>query len=268
MSTIDLKTGYHQVKIYTPDMDKTAFVCPFGVYRSTRMPFGLKTAPATFQRLIDLFRNGQKVNTLAYLDDIIIMSPTFEQHLEDLRLVFKGLQQLQANRENCHFMCQKVKYLGHLITRSGIEVDPVSHYGHSSTKECDLKREALAVVWTLEKFRGYIEGVEIRVPGSDHQPLKWSSNDIREEQLKDADLKIVETFEQSSKDENFINWTSRGYLMSQGVLYRYAPESDSEEAQLVVPKQEWSDILKAHHDAPTAGHYEEGTYQRISKRYY
>ncbi|KAF8781660.1 Transposon Ty3-G Gag-Pol polyprotein like [Argiope bruennichi] len=60
MSTIDLKSGYHRVKIYTPDMDKTAFICPFGVYRFTRMPFGLKTVPATFQRLIDLFRNGLK----------------------------------------------------------------------------------------------------------------------------------------------------------------------------------------------------------------
>ncbi|KAF8772010.1 Transposon Tf2-11 polyprotein like [Argiope bruennichi] len=97
-----------------------------------------------------------------------------------------------------------------------------------------------------------------------------SSSDIREEQLKDADLKkIIETFEQSSKDENFLDWTSRGYLMPQGVLHRNAPETDSEEAQLVVPKQEWDDILKAHHGALTAGHYdEEGTYQRISKRYY
>ncbi|KAF8795432.1 Retrovirus-related Pol polyprotein like [Argiope bruennichi] len=128
MSIIALKAGYHQVKMYTPDMDKTAFVCPFGVYRLTRMPFGLKTAQAIFQRLIDFFRNGLKVNMLAYLDDLNIMPPpTFEQHLEDLRLVFKRLQQfkLQENREKCHFMCQKVKCLGYLITRSGIEVDPV-----------------------------------------------------------------------------------------------------------------------------------------------
>ncbi|KAF8788308.1 Retrovirus-related Pol polyprotein like [Argiope bruennichi] len=127
MSAIDLKAEYHQVKMYTLDMDKTAFVCPFGVYRLTRMPFGLKTASATFQRLIDLFRNGLKVNTLVYLDDIIIMSSTFEQYLEDLCLVFKRLKQfkLQANREKCHFMYQKVKYLEHLITRSDIEVDPV-----------------------------------------------------------------------------------------------------------------------------------------------
>ncbi|KAF8789681.1 Retrovirus-related Pol polyprotein like [Argiope bruennichi] len=132
MSTIDLRAGYHQVKMYTPDMDKIAFVCSFGVYRFTRMPFGLKTPPATFQRLIDFFRNGLKQ--------------------------FK----LQANREKCHFMCQKVKYLGHLITRSGIEVDLVKvlaimdslpahhdaptagHYGEEQTYQQISKRYYLS----------------------------------------------------------------------------------------------------------------------------
>ncbi|GFX73477.1 retrovirus-related Pol polyprotein from transposon 17.6 [Trichonephila clavipes] len=75
ISTIDLKSGYLQVNVNPADRDKTTFVCPFGTYQFKRMPFGLKNAPAPFQRLMDIFRRGLPV--LAYLDDIIIMPPTF-----------------------------------------------------------------------------------------------------------------------------------------------------------------------------------------------
>ncbi|GFS88283.1 transposon Tf2-6 polyprotein [Trichonephila clavipes] len=86
------------------------------------MPFGLRNAPATFQRLIDQFRNGlPNVNILVYLDDI----ETFEQHIEDLRMVFGRLKnfKLCANRKKCKFVCSRVKYLGLWITPKGIEVD-------------------------------------------------------------------------------------------------------------------------------------------------
>ncbi|GFU80768.1 retrovirus-related Pol polyprotein from transposon 297 [Trichonephila clavipes] len=78
MSTLDLKSGYHQVEVNPADQDKTAFVCPFGTFRYKRMPFGLRNAPATFQRLMDQFRNGlPNVNILVYLDDIVVLSETF-----------------------------------------------------------------------------------------------------------------------------------------------------------------------------------------------
>ncbi|GFT27069.1 retrovirus-related Pol polyprotein from transposon 297 [Trichonephila clavipes] len=254
-STIDLKSGYHQVNVNPADRNKTAFVCPFGTYRFKRMPFGLKNAPATFQRLMDIFRRGLPV--LAYLDDIIIMPPTLEQHLADLKAVFKHLIdfKLRANREKCQFSYSRVKYLGLWITPQGIKVD---HEKTSATlgipppknqpkkkafwkwseeeekafqtlKQClvsppilkqadfskpflirtdasnyapgavllqgedkeehpvefssrllnpaernysTTEREALAVVWALNKFRGYIDGASINV-ASDHQPLRW-----------------------------------------------------------------------------------------------
>ncbi|GFT01023.1 retrovirus-related Pol polyprotein from transposon 297 [Trichonephila clavipes] len=123
ISTIDLKSGYHQVNVNPAVRNKTAFVCPFGTCRFKRMPFGLKNAPATFQRLMDIFRRGLPV--LAYLDDIIIMSPTFEQHLSDMEAVFKRLMdfKLRANREKYQFSCSRVKYLGLWITPQGIKVD-------------------------------------------------------------------------------------------------------------------------------------------------
>ncbi|GFT43635.1 retrovirus-related Pol polyprotein from transposon 17.6 [Trichonephila clavipes] len=126
MSTIDLQSGYHQVKVADVDQDKTAFVCPFGTYRYLRMPFGLRNAPATFQRLIDKFRSGLKdVFALSYLDDTIVLSETFGKHLEDLEKVFERLSifKLHANRDKCHFACDRVKYLGFWITKDEIEAD-------------------------------------------------------------------------------------------------------------------------------------------------
>ncbi|GFW69263.1 hypothetical protein TNCV_2366411 [Trichonephila clavipes] len=106
MSTLDLRAGYHQEKVYVEDQDKTAFVCPFGTYRFLRMPYGLRNAPATFQRLMNRFCNGlEDILALPYLDDIIVLSETFEKHMFDLKTIFERLLhfKLKTNREKCHF---------------------------------------------------------------------------------------------------------------------------------------------------------------------
>ncbi|KAF8792078.1 Transposon Ty3-I Gag-Pol polyprotein like [Argiope bruennichi] len=93
MSILDLKTGYHQIEVNPAERDKTGFVCPFGTFRYKRMPFGLRNAPATFQRLMDRFRNGFPAgNILVYLDDIFVLSETFGQHIQDLKLVSECLK--------------------------------------------------------------------------------------------------------------------------------------------------------------------------------
>ncbi|GBN42240.1 Transposon Ty3-G Gag-Pol polyprotein [Araneus ventricosus] len=123
MSTIDLKSGYHQINVHPADRDKTAFVYPFGTFRFKIMPFGLRKAPATFQRLMDMF--CRNLPAMAYLDDIIVSSPTFDQHLLDMETAFLKLKdyKLLANR-SCHFACSRVRYLGFWITSREIEVDP------------------------------------------------------------------------------------------------------------------------------------------------
>ncbi|GFU88404.1 hypothetical protein TNCV_3353441 [Trichonephila clavipes] len=97
-----------------------------------------------------------------------------------------------------------------------------------------------------------------------------SCKDMREAQLKDDNLKkIIDSFESPLKTEEYANWTERGFLMNQGVLYRYVPDADSAEAQLVIPTAERELIMKRHHNDPIAGHYgEEGTFQKIARRYY
>ncbi|GFY18127.1 retrovirus-related Pol polyprotein from transposon 412 [Trichonephila clavipes] len=88
--------------------------------------------------------------------------------------------------------------------------------------------------------------------------------------MKDEELvKIISCLEDPDKNVNYVNWVERCYLMNQGVLFRYAPDSESEEAQLVIPSHERTLILKNHHDAPMASHYgAKGTYTRIVKNYY
>lgn len=127
MTTIDLHSGFWQIKIRPEDREKTAFVTPFGMYQFRRMPFGLRNASATFQRLINKFKNElPHMKLLTYLDDLILISTTFETHLTELHQLFQHLRKykLRANREKCRFACSEVKYLGHIITTKGIKMDP------------------------------------------------------------------------------------------------------------------------------------------------
>lgn len=97
-----------------------------------------------------------------------------------------------------------------------------------------------------------------------------SPTETRDQQLKDDNLKeIIEALESADDDDEMRKWTTRGYLLHDGVLYRYAPNVDSEEAQLVIPVHERRDILRSYHDDPTAGHYRtQHTLHRIINRYF
>ena len=96
-----------------------------------------------------------------------------------------------------------------------------------------------------------------------------SATETRDSQLQDPELKtIVEAFEAPESDD-FMRYTARGYIMSEGVLYRYSPETNLEEPQLVVPSHERENVLKEYYDIVTAGHYGvKRTLSRISQRYF
>ncbi|PIK45975.1 hypothetical protein BSL78_17183 [Apostichopus japonicus] len=122
-STIDLISGYHQVEMAEEDAQRTAFITPFGLYQYVRMPFGLCNAPGTFQRLMQACLGDQYFQSLlCYLDDILVYSSTFEDHLERLNLVFQRLRQhgLKIKPSKCEFFRPEVRYLGHRVTREGV----------------------------------------------------------------------------------------------------------------------------------------------------
>ena len=127
-STLDLKSGYWQVELKEKDKAKTAFqVGTLGFYECNRMPFGLCNAPATFQRLMERCMGELNLrDCLIYLDDIIIFSSTFEEHVERLQAVFERLQEnnLKLKPSKCKLFRSKVSYLGHVVSQEGIHTDP------------------------------------------------------------------------------------------------------------------------------------------------
>ena len=127
-STLDLKSGYWQVPIQEQDKEKTTFRTSSGqLFEFNEVPFGLCNAPATFSRLMDRVLAGLHWETcLFYLDDIIVVAATWEEHLARLRQVFERLRhaQLTLGAEKCTFAAKEVSYLGHRVTSEGLLPDP------------------------------------------------------------------------------------------------------------------------------------------------
>lgn len=161
MSTIDLQSGFWQVPLAEEDKDKTCFITPFGTYRFNRMPFGLRNAPMTFSRLMHRFRSGLGERAVfAYLDDILILSETFQEHFDDISAVFSRLREfnLRARREKCFFIRNSVKYLGHVISTSGIAPDPAKVEAISKMLYPKGTKHVASFVATCSWYRKFISG--------------------------------------------------------------------------------------------------------------
>lgn len=126
-SSLDLQSGYHQIRITEQDVPKTAFVTPMGSFQFKVLCFGLTNAPATFQRVMNqIFAPYIGKFVLIYLDDILIMSRTPEEHAQHLRIVLEVLRKnnLYAKLTKCEFARPQLKFLGHIVGKHGIAVDP------------------------------------------------------------------------------------------------------------------------------------------------
>ena len=127
MSFMDAYSGFHQIPLWTEDQEKTAFVTEQGLYCYTVMQFGLKNAPATFQRLVNtVFQEQLGRNIEAYIDDMIVKSKRKDDHLQDLRETFATLRRhrMMLNPKKCVFGVESGKFLGFLIDQRGIEANP------------------------------------------------------------------------------------------------------------------------------------------------
>ncbi|PAA63097.1 hypothetical protein BOX15_Mlig014814g1 [Macrostomum lignano] len=126
-TTIDCKQGFNQVVVDEADRYKTAFYSTRGLMQFKKMGFGMCNSPATFQRLMELVMSGLTwEEVLVYVDDLIVFSRSFEEHLASLRKVFDRLRAagLKLNKDKSVFAHRSVKYLGHIVSREGIRPDP------------------------------------------------------------------------------------------------------------------------------------------------
>ena len=158
---IHLRQGYHQIRLSESSIPLTAFRTRYGHYEFSVLPFGLTNAPASFMTLMnDVFRNELDKFVIVYLDDILVYSRTWEEHLKHIRVVLTKLreQRLYGKISNCEFGIQEVEYLGHILQPSGIRVDPhkTSIIKQWPTPTC--KKHVQSFLGLVNYYRRFIKG--------------------------------------------------------------------------------------------------------------
>jgi hypothetical protein len=126
-SKLDLRAGYHQIRVRPEDEQKTAFKTHHGHFQFRVMPFGLTNAPATFQCVMNsVFAPYLRKFVIVFLDDILVYSSSWSEHLQHLQLILQTLRdsQFYAKKSKCNFGLNNIQYLGHIISDAGVSTDP------------------------------------------------------------------------------------------------------------------------------------------------
>jgi len=160
-TAIDVRDAYYRVRMKEGEEWKTAFKTRFGLYEYLVMPFGLTNAPATFQELInDTLREYLDDFATAYLDDVLIFSTTLKEHVQHVRKVLDRLRQkdLPVKLSKCEFHKHRIRFLGHIISDKGIEVDPERIKSIQEWPQPTNVTEIQAFVGLVNYDRKFIEG--------------------------------------------------------------------------------------------------------------
>ena len=160
-SKIDLRSGYHQLRVRENDVSKTAFRTRYGHYEFLMMPFGLTNAPAAFMDLMNrVFSPYLDKFVIVFIDDILVYSGSPEEHAEHLRAVLQILRecQLYAKFSKCQFWLDKVAFLGHVISEKGISVDPQKIEAIVNWKPPTNVYEVRSFLGLAGYYRKFVEG--------------------------------------------------------------------------------------------------------------
>ena len=160
-SKIDLRSSYHQLKIKEADIPKTAFRTRYGHYEFLVMPFGLTNAPAIFMDLMNkVFRPYLNKFLIVFIDDILVYSSSSDDHEKHLRIVLQTMRdkQLYAKLSKCEFWKDKVAFLGHVISKEGIFVDPKKIEAVVAWERPTNVTEVRSFLGLAEYYRRFVEG--------------------------------------------------------------------------------------------------------------
>lgn len=160
-SKIDLRSGYHQLKIRPEDIPKTAFTTRYGLYEFTVMSFGLTNAPAYFMNMMNkVFMEFLDKFVVVFIDDILVYSKNEEEHENHLRLILGKLRenQLYAKFSKCEFWLSQVAFLGHIVSAGGFAVDPAKVEAVMDWKQPKFVTEVRSFLGLAGYYRRFIEG--------------------------------------------------------------------------------------------------------------
>ena len=185
-SSLDMASGYYQIPVAPEDIHKTAFICHLGLFEFEVAPFGLATIPETYQRMIDKLIAGMRYKMcIGYLDDILLWSTNFDQHLERLDLLFGAIRKanLRLQPTKCYFCKEEIKFLGWVVNATGHKPDPEKVTAIEKFKSPTNRTEIKRFLGMCSYFRDSIENFAIiaaplnRLLGK-KIPWEWS---LREE---------------------------------------------------------------------------------------
>jgi hypothetical protein len=194
-SKIDLRSGYHQVRIADEDVQKTAFRTRYGHFEFLVLPFGLTNAPATFMHLMQtIFRPFLDDFVIVFLDDILIYSKTLEEHKKHIEQVLELLRQnkLYAKKSKCEFFKRSIEFLGHTLSGSGkgMQEDKVKAIREWPVpKNASEIRSFLGLAGWYQEFVKGFSAIVAPISELTHKdtPFVWTNAQQQAfEQLKDA----------------------------------------------------------------------------------
>ena len=168
-TTLDLGSAFWQVPLRKKDREKTGFACELGLYQWKRMPFGLCNATATFQRLMAqaLTRVTKKYGNLVmcYVDDVVIATPTLEDHIDRLDEVFGCMKRagLKCKPSKCEILRDSIKYLGRMVDRHGVRPDPEAVEAVLTWKASRTDTQLLSFLGFANYYREFIKGYADKV---------------------------------------------------------------------------------------------------------
>jgi hypothetical protein len=180
-STLDLQSGFHQIRINEADVPKTAFLTPFGQYHFKVLSFGFCNSPATFQAMMNkTFAPLLYKGVLVYLDDILIYAKTREEHDRLLEEVLQILEknQFYARLSKCEFEKDSLKYLGHIISKDGISVDPIKTQVVQNWPQPSSVKQVRSFLGLANYFRKFLKGyatMAAPLTTLTRKDVKWSS---------------------------------------------------------------------------------------------